>query len=156
LFFLLFCISAGFADTSSENGGFWISLSPETALYSYSGVSFGGGLSLGYGKGTTIGLKTAWFYNSTGVSVLEINILYRIYFSSRKAYSGSFLQFLGGPALFFGKEDELSFPAKTGAFSVGVGYGWRFLIKDLWYVEPSVRVGFPYMVGAGISAGMRF
>jgi len=156
LVFMLFCVSAGFADTESEKGDFWICPSGETALYNFSGVSYGGGFAFGYGKGTSIGVKLVWFFESDGVSVLELNFLYRIYTSGRQAYSGSFIQFMGGPALFYGNNSEFSVPAKTGAFSIGMSFGWRFLIKERWLVEPYIRGGYPYIWGAGLSAGVRF
>jgi hypothetical protein len=170
LFCALFCATAVFADTSDletveieegeepepEKGDFWFCPSAETAFYNYSGVSLGGGFAIGYGKGTSIGLKAAWFYNPDGVNVLEVLFLYRFYLADRRAYSGPFLQFIGGPAFFFGNEGGFSIPANVGAFSIGLGLGWRFLIKDRFFIEPSVRGGYPYLVGAGLSAGMRF
>lgn len=171
---MLFCVSAGFADADTElelelepdmeteaeeepeKGDFWFCPSGETALYSFSGVSYGGGLAFGYGKGSSIGMKAVWFVCSDGISVLEVNFLYRFYFSDRRAYSGSFVQFLGGPAIFFGGENGVSIPPKIGAFSIGLSFGWRFLIKDKWFIEPSIRAGYPYLAGAGLSAGMRF
>jgi len=153
---MLFCVSAGFADTEPEKGDSWFCLGGETALYSYSGISYGGGFALGYGKGTSIGLKAVWFIPSNGISVLELNFLYRIYFFGKQAYSGPFIQLLGGPVLFFSNESGVSVPSDLGALSMGVGCGWRFLIKDRWFIEPSVRCGYPYLAGAGLSAGMRF
>jgi hypothetical protein len=171
-FFSLFCATAGFADTSDletvdledadtaeaepDKGDFWFCPSAETAFYNYSGVSFGGGFAIGYGRGTSIGIKAAWFNNSDGVRVLEVNFIYRFYLANRRAYYGPFIQFIGGPAFFFGSESELSIPANVGAFSIGLSYGWRFLIKDRFFIEPSVRGGYPYLAGAGLSAGLRF
>lgn len=156
LFFLLFCAHAGFSEDSEfEKGDFWVGLSPEAA-FNYSGVSFGGGLALGYGRGSSIGVKTIWFQNMNGLSILEINFLIRFYFSGQKAYSGSFLQFMGGPVLFFGRGENISLPSKTGAFSIGMGYGYRFLIMDRWYIEPFIRGGYPYKAGVGVSGGVRF
>jgi hypothetical protein len=152
---MFFCVSAGFADTEPEKGDFWICPGGEAAFYSFSGASYGAGLAFGYGKGSSIGMKTVWFPGSDGISVLEINFFYRIYFSGSQAYSGSFIQFIGGPALFFGA-GGVSIPAKMGAFSMGLSFGWRFLIKDRFFIEPSVRAGYPYLAGAGLAAGIRF
>jgi len=156
LIFLLFCVSAGFADTDPERGDFWFCPSFDTALYGISGVSYGGGLALGYGSGMSVGMKTVWFFNSDGISVLELNFLLRFYSSGRRTFSGSFIQFMGGPALFFGNEIGDSIPPRIGAFSIGLSYGWRFLIKEKWFIEPYIRVGYPYLAGAGLSAGMHF
>jgi hypothetical protein len=157
LLFLLFCVSAGFAaDTDSERGDFWFSPCGEAAFYSFSGLSYGGGLAVGYGSGTSVGMKVVWFPGHDEVSVIEINFLLRFYFAGKKAYSGSFLQFMGGPAVFFNKDGGFSIPSKNGSFSLGMGFGWRFLVLERWFVEPSVRVGYPYLIGAGLALGMRF
>lgn len=157
LFFLLFCVHAGFsAESEFEKGDFWVGPAAETAFYSFSNVSFGGGFALGYGVGSSIGIKAVWFYDLNGLSVLELNFLLRFYFQGKKAYYGSFLQFMGGPVIFFNNFDGIYDYPRLGAFSIGMGYGYRFLIKDRWYIEPSIRGGFPYMAGAGLSAGVRF
>jgi len=156
LLFILFCVQAGFADADPDEGDFWICPSGEAAFYSLSGVSYGGGFALGYGRGSSIGIKAAWFPGSDGASVLEINCLMRFYFNGKKAYSGPFLQFMGGPVLFFSKESGISIPSKIGVFSAGMGLGWRILILDKVFIEPNIRGGFPYLVGAGLSAGVRF
>lgn len=162
MIFLLFCVSAGFADTDPERGDFWLCPSLEAAFYNSSGTPEGVGLALGYGSGISIGMKMVWFLPrfeeiiSDDVSVLEINFLVRFYFSGKKAYSGAFLQFFGGPALFFCRENGFSVPSDIGAFSIGMGFGWRFLIKEKWIIEPYIRGGYPYLAGAGLSAGIRF
>jgi hypothetical protein len=125
-------------------------------LYTPYGYSRGVGLAFGYGRGSSIGLKTVWFLENNGISVLEINCLLRFYFYGKRAYSGPFLQILGGPALFYSRDSEVSLPAKVGIFTFGAGFGWRFLLFDRVFIEPSVRTGYPYLLGAGISAGVRF
>jgi len=157
ILFMLFCVSAGFADSESDNSDLWICPSGDAAFYSLSGVSYGGGLAVGFGKGTSVGMKAAWFFNfDDGISVLELNFLLRFYFFGKKACSGPFMQFTGGPALFFSNEIGVSVPSKIGVFSIGVGCGWRFLIKEKWIIEPYIRGGYPYLAGAGLSAGIRF
>jgi len=160
LLFLLFCASAGFAaDGDFEKGDFWLCPSAETALYSFSGHTYGGGFALGYGRGTSIGLKVTFFPTSDlemGVNVMEINCLLRFYFSGNKAYSGSFIQFMGGPVLFLDEQSGVTIPSKVGVFSFGMGLGWRFLILDRVFIEPCFRVGYPYILGAGLSLGVRF
>jgi len=157
---MLFCASAGFADTIAEiddsKGNFWLCFSGESAFYDLSGVSYGGAFALGYGKGSSIGIKTAWYLNSVGVGLLEINCHLRFYFFGKRANYGPFLQFLGGPAILFGGGDGFSLPSEIGAFSIGMGVGWRFLIKDRWFIEPSIRGGYPYLAGAGLAVGVCF
>jgi hypothetical protein len=156
LIFTLFCVSAGFAETEPEKGDAWLCPSGEAALYSFSGITFGGGFTVGYGDGTSIGIKVVWFLSPGELSVLELNFLFRIYFSGEKAFSGSFIQLIGGPALFFGNESNASIPSGVGAFSIGLSYGWRFLIREKFFIEPSVRAGYPYIASAGLAAGIRF
>jgi hypothetical protein len=47
-------------------------------------------------------------------------------------------------------------PSEVGTISIGLGVGWRFLLGNLFFIEPAIRGGFPYIVGAGLSAGVRF
>jgi hypothetical protein len=158
LLFLLFCAAAGFAagEDNFESGDFWVCPAGEAAMYTPYGYSYGVGLALGYGRGSSIGLKTVWFLERNGVSILEINCLLRFYFYGKRAYSGPFLQILGGPALFYSQNSEVSLPARVGIFTFGAGLGWRFLLFDKVFIEPTVRAGYPYLLGAGISAGVRF
>jgi len=155
---MLFCAAAGFAagEDNFESGDFWVCPVGEASLYTPVGYSYGVGGALGYGRGSSIGFKTVWFFDKDGISALEINCLIRFYFFGKKAYSGPFLQITGGPALFFTQNDEFSLPAKIGVFTLGAGLGWRFLLFDRIFIEPSIRAGYPYMVGAGISVGVRF
>jgi len=167
---MLFCAAAGFAagEENFESGDFWVCPGVDIALYSSSGISYGGGVAIGYGRGSSIGLKITFFPgqkvgdtmffqdSSDGISVLEINCLLRFYFFGKKAYSGPFMQINGGPVLFYSPNSEDILPAKAGAFTFGAGFGWRFLLFDRVFIEPSVRAGYPYLVGAGISAGVRF
>jgi len=139
-----------------ERGDIWLSPCGETAIYGVSGPAVGGGIALGYGSGTSIGLKAAWFLCPDGTSTLELSFLFRLYFPKAGAFSGPFLQFTGGPALFFTESGELKIPAEHGMVTAGLSFGWRFLFMNRWFVEPSIRGGYPYLVGAGLSAGVRF
>jgi hypothetical protein len=158
LIFLLFCAAAGFAagDDNFESGDFWVCPAGEAAMYTSYGYSYGVGFALGYGRGSSIGLKAVWFLENNGISALEINCLLRFYFYGKRAYSGPFLQIIGGPTLFYSHNSEVSLPARMGIFTFGGSLGWRFLLFDRVFIEPSVRTGYPYLLGAGISAGVRF
>ena len=158
LIFLLFCAVSVFAvgEDNFEKGDFWVCPAGEAALYTPSGYSCGVGLALGYGRGMSIGLKTVWFLERNGISALEINCLLRFYFYGNRAYYGPFLQIIGGPTLFYSQNSEVSLPAGMGIFTFGASVGWRFLLFNRVFLEPSVRTGYPYLFGAGISAGVRF
>ena len=134
----------------------WICPCAELALYSISNAAYGGGLSLGYGNRTSIGIKAAYLFDPTGkVSTLEINFLFRVYFLRAFSSSGPYIQINGGPA-FFAKDSRHSFPYEFGAVSAGLSLGWRFHIGKHFFIEPAIRGGYPYIVGGGLFAGVHF
>ena len=126
----------------------------ETALYSISSAAFGGGLTVLYGGRASMGFKAVYFVDLEElITILELNLLLRFFFMG--SYSGPFIQFSGGPALFFRQGGNVSVPAYWGMMSAGLSLGWRFFFGRM-FVEPSIRGGFPYIAGAGLSAGIRF
>jgi len=139
---------------SPERGELWIAPSMETALYSLSGTALGGALTFEYGARTSAGLKAAYFTDTKGlIHSVEISILLRVFIMN--AVSGPFVQFAGGPLLLFQKGQSFSLPANWGTISGGLGFGWRFLVGRSLFVEPSLRGGYPYIVGAGVAFGLR-
>lgn len=66
-----------------------------------------------------------------------------------KPGTGVFLEILGGVSI-LSINSDIQFGANAGA-----GYGYRFAFGN-FYIEPEIRVGYPYIVGAGISTGFRF
>ena len=143
-----------FAQEQAE-GDLWICPGAEAALYSFTGAAYGGSLALGYGKGASVGLKAAYFFDSKGqVDTLELGVLLRFYFLGPN--SGLFIQFSGGPAFFFHREDSPELPAEFGMVCAGLSLGWRFLLGKVFFIEPSVRGGYPFIAGAGLSAGVHF
>ena len=162
LLLILFALSASvFAQDQSEQaqsgqgGDFWISLNGDGALYGSEGFAFGGGIALGYGSGASIGIKAIWYFSSDQINTLEINLIVRFYLRGSESYSGPFVQFMGGPT-FYGYMEGASIPSEIGMISAGFSFGWRFLFINRLFIEPSVRVGYPYIVAAGIAAGVRF
>jgi hypothetical protein len=132
---------------------FWICSGVDMAMYSVSGMAYGGGLGIGYGNGAAIGIKAAFFAGAEGVTTVELNLLLRWYFTG--GGSGPFAQFSGGPVLL--AEDMFpGFPSGVGTISTGLSVGWRFLAGKQWFVETAFRAGYPYFAGAGLSAGLRF
>jgi hypothetical protein len=134
----------------------WLCPGAETAMYGVSSLAYGGGFAVGYGKGISMGLKAAWFTSSEGTTTLELNFLLRYFIFGVDAVSGPFLQLTAGPALFAGKGTDIAIPSEFGIISAGLSFGWRFLFLNRWFVEPSIRGGYPYAAGAGLSAGVRF
>jgi len=161
--FMFLSVCAVFAQENEEEespkaktrGDFWLSIGADTGFYGVSGLSWGGSFALGYGTGSSIGLKVTWFFSPEELSTVEISFLLRFYLKGASAYSGPYLQFMGGPSL-FNRKGDFSLPSNYGIVSAGLGFGWRFLFLDRWFVEPVIRGGYPYLVGVGVSAGVRF
>jgi len=160
--FLLFIftfvfIFAVFAEENNKRGreDIWIGISADTAFYSVVGLAYGGGFVLGYGTGSAIGLKATWLIDQDGIDTLELGFLLRFYFFGMNAHSGPFIQFVGGTSL-FNRSGNFSVPSYSGNISAGLCLGWRFIVSNRWFIEPSVRGGYPYLYGASISAGIRF
>ena len=155
LFFVLWVVLYihGIAAQSQVREDFWFNSGWETAMYSVSGIAHGGSFALGYGDGTVIGLRAAMFSTTEEMSVTELNVLLRLYFRGAKAFSGPFFQITGGPVLFYPEQELLS---QLGTICAGVTFGWRFYLLNRLFLEPVVRGGYPYFLGAGISAGISY
>jgi len=147
----------GFLAAPAQKGDFWVCPAAETAIYSVSGVSVGGGVVLAYGSRASFGFKAAWFFDTNNaLDALELNLLLRYYLMSGTPIAGPYLQLTGGPCTFFDKKESASMPAKWGTVSAGLAFGWRFLLGKLFFAEPSIRAGYPFIVGAGVSGGVHF
>lgn len=97
-------------------------------------------------------LVTYDFYkNETKMLLADALGTIRIYLvsPSGEPLTGFFIEGNGGVSLIFLKNDfEYS-------ESYGGGFGFRFAFRSL-YFEPVVRIGYPYMFGAGVTVGFRF
>ena len=40
--------------------------------------------------------------------------------------------------------------------SAGLGLGWRIPLGERFFAEPALRIGYFYMLGVGVTAGIRF
>jgi len=161
LFFTNLSLSAqesdGYMVPPPEKGEFWLSPSAEIALYSKQTFSYGAGFSFAYGKKVSIGLKGVFLFDEKKeLDVLELHFLIRYYLFKGASNKGPFFQFTGGPAVFFLKENDIAMPAEFGLFSAGLSFGWRFLFGKNFFLEPSIRGGYPFIVGGAIAAGFRF
>ncbi|MCL2230423.1 MAG: hypothetical protein FWC01_04955 [Treponema sp.] len=149
--------SSGFFAPPPAKGEFWFCPSAEIGLYSKFSFSYGAGFSIAYGRKVSVGLRAAFLYdNHDSLDVLELNILLRLYLSGKSANFGPFLQFTGGPAIFYPSDGEISLPGEFGLFSAGVSFGWRFLFGNIFFIEPSVRGGYPFIAGGSLALGLRF
>jgi len=144
------------ADRNTEKEEFWISPLIEVNMYSLSSLAIGGGLAFAYGDDLAIGFRTAWFTGDNGeVITMEMNILLRFNNIGGDSLPGLFVQIGAGPVL-FAQDENMSIPAPLGSISAGASLGWRLPFGPNWFVEPALRIGFPYMLGLGVSGGYRF
>ena len=150
---LFFLSPSVYTQEAKDREDFWISPSAEIAMYSHNGAAYGGGISLGYGSGSSIGFKAAFLFDANGLSVLEINLLFRWYFQGQTADSGPFIQFTGGPAFMSFDNASPKVPDDYATLSAGLNIGWRFH-WGRFFLEPCIRAGYPYIAGAGLSAGL--
>jgi len=138
---------------------FWICFGADRAFYAMDEFLYGANISFGYGTGSSIGIRFAWFISQDGIDALEINFLLRYYFfrplPAKAAYHGPFVQVMGGPVIFY-RPIDFTLPSNSGSVAAGIKAGWRFVLADMVFIEPSVRGGYPYLFGAALTAGLRF
>jgi hypothetical protein len=153
-------------NSSAVREDLWVCPVLESGMYSVSNLAIGSGAALGYGDRVAFGLKVIYWDDMDEVRSLELNFLARFYFFTPSravveravalAPSGLFIQFNIGPVIFAWDEQNIAMPSQTAMISAGLSLGWRFLIGRLFFIEPAIRVGTPYLFGAGLSAGVRF
>jgi len=133
---------------SPSTDGLFIGIGPEAAAHTRKGAAIGGVFAGGFGFGSQFaaGLKTAYFNNLDTISAVEPLAFFRYYLP---VLPGSFVQAEVGCVVYF--ENGENFPA----FSGGLSAGWRFSFSN-YYIEPTLRFGYPHMWGAGLMAGYKF
>ncbi|MDR1898849.1 MAG: hypothetical protein LBQ55_02460 [Treponema sp.] len=137
---------------AQDRSGFFAGGLAETTLFSAESLSFGGGLAAGYdGGATALGIRAAAFADPEGIMALEACFFFRLYFP-RLGNGGFFLQLNAGPSLYHRDGYDLW----AAAVSAGLQAGWRFVFNRRFYLEPALRMGYPYIAGAGLSAGYFF
>jgi hypothetical protein len=154
IMFLLVCITVcGIFPVSAQDSAvfedLWVCPVFEIGLYGTSNPSFGGGAAVGYGDKMAFGIRAVYWRDMDKVRSLELNVLVRHYFFSTVEHPGLFIQFSGGPAIFFDY-------SKAATISAGLGVGWRFHLGRYFFIEPAIRGGHPYFVTGGVSAGVHF
>ena len=140
--------------------------------YGWDSPAFGGGVSVGAGTGGALGLNLLYAMDTERFSFLEIQFFARGYIFGKDAYSGPFVQLGLGPVIYNDKKEVQSErseqseqqnqpttqPAtfQTTNFSAGLTTGWRFLAGRFLYIEPTIRIGYPYLIGGGVCLGIHW
>lgn len=143
--FLFVCLG-GLAALDSVFTGLGVEVNNENTK----GCALGGALIVGLdiNKYFGAGLKVAFSHNFDAIGTLETAALFRYYLPIK--INGLFLQTDLGAAFLF--EYNVTYPVFLGELTAG----WRFMITKIFYLEPVVRAGYPFMWGAGLTAGLRF
>jgi hypothetical protein len=94
-----------------------------------------------------VGIKTGYSYDFSGLGTLELGALGRWYFLPLNK-SRIFVQAELGADLIFYEGETLP------AFLGGLAAGWRMPLGS-WFLEPTLRAGYPYIWGAGLAFGYR-
>ena len=132
---------------------FFIAPLLEVIGFSQSSIAYGAGLAIGSGSGSAIGIRFLYATDPESFIFMEILFFLRLYLQGSNHSTGPFVQFNGGPVLYALEKPELS---GFGNFSAGFTAGWRFPFGELLFVEPAIRAGYPYILGGGVSAGVRY
>jgi len=97
----------------------------------------------------SVGVTFTTSVNFTGDTVLEPAAMFRWYFLGI-GHTGFFAQADLGAYIIF-EDNEI-----YSLFLGGLRGGYRMPLGSRFYVEPSVRVGYPFAFGVGATAGVRF
>ncbi|MDR1948542.1 MAG: hypothetical protein LBQ38_04050 [Spirochaetaceae bacterium] len=145
----VFTVLAGLIGAQEENR-FSLGIGIEGNMNTPGGFALGGNVGFAYGitDFIAIGIKAGYSNNLERIMVLEPGVFARYYFFTWEEKS-LFAQLDLGASLIF--EEALIYPTVMGGLSVGL----RIPLAS-WYVEPAVRGGYPYVFGAGLTAGYRF
>jgi hemin uptake protein HemP len=115
--------------------------------------NFAGGAALAFdhnlGASFALGINAAVSYNFAEIVVVEPAAFFRWYFLGSN-HTGWFAQTDLGAYLVF-EDDEL-----TTLFLGGLRGGIRLPLGNTFFIEPYGRVGYPFMFGVGVLAGVRF
>ena len=126
----------------------------EVIGYGLKNPSLGAGFALGAGNGVAIGLCFLYTIDSESLHTIELTVFLRFYLRGPEACTGPFIQLITGAALHTHKHGAFAF-AGSGALSAGIAVGWRFPLGKRWYIESSVRAGYPYIAGVGVSFALK-
>ena len=138
-----------------KHNDLFVALFAEGLGYTRSSTAFGGGVAFGWSfNGKGVGISLLYAQDAEKFIFLEALAHFRYYLLRAKSNTGLFLQAEGGVVLFaykkYYKEIRNHFIPAAGLCA-----GWRFPLGR-WYIEPAIRGGYPYIFGAGVSAGIRF
>jgi len=141
-----------------KHSDLYLALFAEGIGYSRYSAAFGGGIAFGgsfkyLGLGMGLGITLLYAQDPENLISLEALAHYRLYLPYSINNTSLFVQAEAGIVLIaFEKIDNTSQLTP----SAGLAAGWRFPLGTRFYIEPVIRGGYPYIFGAGLSAGIKF
>ena len=147
LFLLCFILAASLSAQDKKTA---LGLGAEFNMNSREKFAAGAALSFDYALPLSLaaGLNITASNNFKGFTVIEPAAAFRWYFLNRQ-HTGLFLQAEGG--LFLSIDEEGASPMPLGGLRAGV----RLPAGMNFYIEPFGRVGYPFVFGVGLAAGIR-
>jgi hypothetical protein len=105
-------------------------------------------IGLDINKSFCVAAKAAYHHDLNMVSTIEPRLILRLYL----APSGirPFIQTETGAVIITVLDSNFY------EFSAGLTTGCRITMKNFFYIEPALRLGYPFLWGAGITFGFRF
>ena len=149
ILYLLFCMAGPvFASDSINIGDMFFGIAAEANANTREGAAIGGAFSFGieFLNQFASGIRVIFSHDTESIFTVEPLAFFR--YCLPLGIPGFFVQAEMGASVFI--EDDKSYPA----FSIGAAAGWRFKITDMFYIEPYVRAGYPFIWGAGLTAGL--
>jgi len=152
-FFSCFCAYSQINQHAQDNKTFAFSYGAEMNMYSKKGLAFGASLGadfnlpLRFAAGVNLSISA----NGQGSNILEPSAMLRYYFFNLSdQHSGIYVQADLGASFFFEE-------TRTAAlFLGGVRAGCRFVFGNIFYAEPYIKAGYPFLAGAGVTFGYRY
>jgi hypothetical protein len=150
---LFILVSAAFAAAEAPQR-FSLGLAIEGNMNTRRNAAMGEHLSFDYNFTNIFagGIKLGFSHNFDRIKVVESEAFFRWYFFDLPEIRFFAQADLGASVIMEEVPEDIRVrPAVMGGFSGGV----RFLLGN-WYLEPFIRGGYPFVWGAGLSAGYRF
>ena len=141
---------AGFvyANDSAGINDMFFGIAGEANANTREGAAIGGAFSFGieFLNQFASGIRVIFSHDTESIFTFEPLAFFRYYLPL--GVPGFFVQAEMGVSVFL--EDDKGYPA----FSIGAAAGWRYKFSDMFYIEPYVRAGYPFIWGAGLTAGL--
>ena len=143
------CILCTKVDSFAQTGIF-AGLGTEINANSPQGPAVSGGLAAGLDMFNhfALGLKAAYNTNLQTESILEPQLFIRYYFAP--GFIGPFSQGDAGCAIISSGNDT------HYVFTGGLQAGWRFIIAETVFLEPAMRIGYPFLFGVNLTLNIKF